>query len=76
MKEILENILHTDKLWAVSRAGYMLSIISQLEDDTITQSNATDWMYDVIRHINEEADDEEIKNQIVSIAKQIGQIVD
>ena len=76
MKEILESIMNTNKLWAMSRAGYMLGVMSQLEEGSITQSNATDWMYDVIRHIDLESDDETIKNQIVTIAKQIGQIVD
>lgn len=74
MREQLTEITGSGRLWATSRASYMIAVMDQLESGAITQSTATDWMWDVIRRLDDEADDPAIRNQIVHCARVIGQL--
>lgn len=74
MREQLTDITNSGRLWAVSRASYMLSVMDQLESGAITQAQATDWMWDVIRTLNADADNEEIRAELEALAVQLGQL--
>jgi hypothetical protein len=74
MREELTAIMGSDKLWAASRAGYMLSVLDQLEQNQITQAQATDWMWDVIRRLDDDADDPLLAGRIRALAQELGQL--
>jgi hypothetical protein len=74
MREELTAITQCGRLWAVSRASYMLSVMDQLESEALTQAQVTDYMWDVIRNLENEADDEEIRASLEGIAVQLGQL--
>jgi hypothetical protein len=74
MREQLTDIAHCGRLWAVSRASYMLSVMDQLDSGDITQAQVTAWMWDVIRNLNNEADNEEIRAELEGLAVQLGQL--
>jgi hypothetical protein len=62
------------ELWSKSRADYMLSVIGQLERREIPKSAAHDWMWDVIRRIDEDADDPVLAAEIKNLARDLGDL--
>lgn len=68
MKEQLEWLVANAPGWAAARAKYALEITSMHEAGEITTSEYQELMADLIRadKFNEEADNLEIKNYLVS----------
>lgn len=68
MKEQLEQLAACGRPWAEQRAQYALEITGALERGEISESEYKELMVDIIAtdRFNEEADDMEIKNLLVS----------
>lgn len=74
MREQLTEIAGCGRLWAATRALYMLSVMDQVASGGLTQSQATDYMWDVIRQLDQDSDDQTIADQLRSSASVIGQL--
>lgn len=76
LKTRLGEIAVSPYIWANQRASYMLSIISRLENKTLTQTAASDWMWDVIRRLDEDAgiDDPQLVGEIKALARDLGEL--
>lgn len=70
----LVEISHAPQLWASSRASYMLSVMDQQDAGAVLQAQVTDWMWDVIRRLNEDSDNETLRAMIESLAVSLGQL--
>jgi len=77
IKQDLLNIATTSPhVWASQRASYMISVIAQLESKIIDQTTASNWMWDVIRRLNEDAGEDAptTRTAIEGMAVQIGDL--
>jgi polyhydroxyalkanoate synthesis regulator phasin len=74
MREELASIAAQGRLWATSRAEYMISVLDQLDRGAIDQEQATAWMWDVLRQLNEQADDEALRSRVEGMARHLGQL--
>lgn len=76
-EEITETLLllsSRPEAWASNRAGYMLSVQAALRAGTVTESQARDWMYDVMRTLDQDSTDSTVALEIIAVARAIGQI--
>jgi polyhydroxyalkanoate synthesis regulator phasin len=74
MREQLTEIAGCGRHWAVTRALYMISVMDQLDQGQMAQSQATDYMWDVIRQLDQDSDSPVIAQQLRSAASTIGQL--
>jgi hypothetical protein len=76
LKTRLTELAASEYLWASQRASYMLATIDQVESRWIDQSTVTDWMWDVIRRLDEDAaqDDPALSSELTSLAIQLGDL--
>lgn len=73
MRDRLAEIQATAQPWASNRAGFMLAVLDQLESGAITAAQAGDWMRDVVRTIDSDADSASLAQEIRNLARQIGE---
>jgi hypothetical protein len=68
MREQLQALCTCGRPWAEQRAQFAVTITEQLEQGAISPSEYQELMADLIRsdRLNEEADDLDIKNMLVS----------
>lgn len=68
MKEQLQWLTQSGKPWAAERAEFALAITEQYEHGAISLDEYQELMRDLINSdkLNESADDQEIKNLLVS----------
>ena len=78
IKQRLLELQQSTELWASSRASYILSVMEQLEQKHVLQSDVTAWMWDVTRRLREDAgeDNPELATELEGLARQVGQITD
>ena len=68
MREQLEQIISSGKPWAVERATMALAMTQALERGELGQAEYQELMQDLIRSdvLNSQADDQDLKNLLVS----------
>jgi hypothetical protein len=68
MKQELEHLVATAPAWAARRAQYALEITATYESGELTESEYQELMRDLVHadQFNEEADNLEIKNYLVT----------
>ena len=68
MKQELEHLVATAPEWAARRAQYALEITATYESGELTESEYQELMRDLVHadQFNEEADNLEIKNYLVT----------
>jgi type VI protein secretion system component VasK len=73
MRDRLAEIQATAQPWASNRAGFMLAVLEQLDSGAITEAQAQDWMLDVTRTIDTDADSASLAQELRNLARQIGE---
>jgi len=74
MREELTDLAAKSEPWCHARASYMLSVLDQLDAGTVTQAQVTEWMWDVLRQLNESATDESLRSRVEGMARHLGQL--
>ena len=76
IKQRLTELQHSQELWCASRASYILSVMDQLEQKHVLQTDVTAWMWDVTRRLHEDCGDSnpELATELEGLARQVGKI--
>ena len=77
MREILEQLVHTEKPWCQQRAVMALEMLTQYEQGQITREEFAELLQDLVRsdRLDAEADDLELKTHLVMAVYGAAQLV-
>ena len=73
MREVLEGLVESDKIWASSRAKQALEITEQFDGGGLDEWEYTEMMLRIIddSKLDKEADDLETKSLLISAVHQV-----